>query len=76
MNKTKFNELEKKILSEELTKIQRDYLDYLEDNDNDEDARERLFVVSYLKNVIRTGVIDEPDVDFNDDSICIVDTDE
>lgn len=76
MNKTKFNELEKKILSEELTKIQRDYLDYLEDNDNDEDARERLFVVSYLKNVIRTGVIDELDVDFNDDSICIVDTDE
>ena len=75
MSKVQFDEEDKKILAEELNKLQRDYLDYLADNDNDEEARGRLFVLSYLKNLIVTNVIDCLQWDDEDDKICTVDVD-
>lgn len=69
-----FNEDEKKVVVEELNKLQREYLDALTEKDDDEDSRERLFIISFLKNVFVTGQIDNLQIDFNDD-ICEVNVD-
>ena len=71
--KVQFTQEEKEILKDELNKIQRDYLDYLEMFDDDEESRNRLFVVSWLKNLITTDKIDVVTWDCDDDTIMIVD---
>jgi hypothetical protein len=73
--KQRFSENEKAILCNELNNIQRRQLSYLEEYVNDETARYVLFVVSWLKNLIATGRIDELTWDADDDSICTVDVD-
>lgn len=70
-----FKENEKKILSDDLNKLQQDYLDYLEEYDDDEETRYRLYVVSWLKNLITTNRIDELTWDDEDDSILFVNVD-
>lgn len=71
--KVQFTQEEKEILKDELNKIQRDYLDYLEMFDDDEESRNRLFVVSWLKNLITTNKIDVVTWDDDDDTILCVD---
>lgn len=62
MNKV-FDEKQKKVLVEELDKVIKDWIDYLEDNDNDEDARcNRLFPLIWLQNLIKTGIIDRLEI--------------
>ena len=73
--KVNFNENEKKILSDDLNKLQRNYLDYLEEYDDDEETRYRLYVVSWLKNLITTNRIDEINWNDDDDTILIVNVD-
>jgi hypothetical protein len=70
-----FDEQDKTILVEDLSKLQQDYLDYLEDNDEDEEMRYRLYVISWLKNVIITNKIDVIEVEQDDESIFSVDVD-
>lgn len=73
--KQRFSENEKDILCNELNNVLRRKLDHLEEYDDDETVRYELFVVSYLKNLITTGRIDELTWDAYDDSILIVDVD-
>ena len=75
MSKVRFDEEEKKILAEELNKLQNDWLDVLREDDTDEEVRRRLFVISYLKNLITTNAIDCLQWDEYDDKICTVDVD-
>ena len=53
-----FNEEHKKILVEELEKVIKDYLDYLGDNDDDEETRARMFPLLWMQNLIKTDKID------------------
>lgn len=54
-----FDEDQKKVLSEELEKLIQDYLDYLQDYDDDEDTRSnRLYPLMYLKRIIDLNMID------------------
>ena len=54
-----FDEDQKKVLSEELEKLIQDYLDYLQDNDSDEDTRSnRLYPLMYLKRIVDLNMID------------------
>ena len=73
--KQRFSENAKVILCNELNNVQRRKLEHLGEYDSDETVRYELFVVSYLKNLIATGRIDELTWDADDDSICIVDVD-
>lgn len=73
--KVNFNENEKKILSKELNKLQEDYLNCLEKCDDDEETRYKLFVVSWMKNLITTNRIDELSWNIDDDTILTVNVD-
>lgn len=54
-----FDEDQKKVLSEELEKLIQDYLDYLQDNDSDEDTRSnKLYPLMYLKRIVDLNMID------------------
>ena len=73
--KQRFSENEKAILCNELNNVQRRQLEHLGEYDDDEIVRYELFVVSWLKNLIATGCIDELTWDADDDSIYTVDVD-
>jgi len=69
-----FDDDQKKVLAEEIEKLIQDYLDYLQDNDSDEDARSnRLYPLMYLKRIVDLNMIDRLNITEEDFEIILAD---